>query len=202
VPETLLGHLNSNGQVTGGIAIPGLASWLSDPATGKSTVVQGLNTVPASQRPTDAEVNVVHLAWDVMVGVATLLFLLSAWYGLSWLFRRDNPKQKLFWWLAAAAGVVSIGAMEAGWVVTEVGRQPWIVYNYYKVEQAATTNTGVWIMFLVIVALYIGVGVTLVLILRSMSRRWRTDPALAENDVPYGPRQSVPASEAEKEPVG
>jgi cytochrome d ubiquinol oxidase subunit I len=202
VPETLFGHLNSNGQVTGGIAIPGLASRLSDPATGKSTVVQGLNTVPASQRPTDAEVNVVHLAWDVMVGIATLLFLLSAWYALSWLFRRDNPKQKLFWWLAAAAGVVSICAMEAGWVVTEVGRQPWIVYNYYKVDQAATTNAGVWVMFLLIVALYIGVGVTLVLILLRMSRRWRTEPALAENEVPYGPRQSRPAADTEKEPVG
>ena len=69
VPETLLGHLNSKGQVVGGFAIPGLASWLSDPATGTSTVVKGLDSVPASQRPTDAEVNVVHLAWDVMVGI-------------------------------------------------------------------------------------------------------------------------------------
>ena len=74
VPETLLGHLNSQGQVVGGFAIPGLASILSDPSTGTSTVVQGLDSVPASQRPTDAEVNVVHLAWDVMVGMATLLF--------------------------------------------------------------------------------------------------------------------------------
>ena len=93
VPETLLGHLNSKGQVIGGFAIPGLASWLSDPATGTSTVVKGLDSVPASERPTDAEVNVVHLAWDVMVGMATLLFLLAAWYALSWLFRRDNPKR-------------------------------------------------------------------------------------------------------------
>src|SRR6185295_9102228 len=46
VPETLFGHLNSKGEVTGGFAIPGLASILSDPTTGKSTVVQGLNTVP------------------------------------------------------------------------------------------------------------------------------------------------------------
>ena len=82
VPETILGHLNSKGQEVGGFAIPGLASWLSDPATGTSTVVKGLDSVPASQRPTDAEVNVVHLAWDVMVGMATLLFLLAAWYAL------------------------------------------------------------------------------------------------------------------------
>ena len=206
VPEIILGHLNSKGQEVGGFAIPGLASWLSDPATGTSTVVKGLDSVPASQRPTDAEVNVVHLAWDVMVGMATLLFLLAAWYALSWLFRRDNPRLKLFWWLAAAAGVASILALEAGWVVTEVGRQPWIVFDYFTVKQAATPNHGVWATFLIIVVLYVGVGVTLVLILRRMSRRWREQPALAETetDVPYGPREPIPHDSAvdEQEPVG
>ena len=43
VPETLLGHLNSEGEVVGGVPIPGLASWLSDPSTGRATVVQGLD---------------------------------------------------------------------------------------------------------------------------------------------------------------
>jgi cytochrome d ubiquinol oxidase subunit I len=52
VPETLLGHLNADGTVTGGLPIPGLASWLSDPSTGKATVVQGLDSVPPDQRPT------------------------------------------------------------------------------------------------------------------------------------------------------
>ena len=52
VPETLLGQLNPDGTVTGGIPIPGLASWLSDPSTGKATVVQGLDSVPAG-RPAD-----------------------------------------------------------------------------------------------------------------------------------------------------
>ncbi len=51
-------------------------------------------------------------------------------------------------------------AMEAGWVVTEVGRQPWIVYNQMKVVDAATGNTGVWITFVAIVVLYIALGVT------------------------------------------
>ena len=71
VPETLLGHLNSEGEVVGGVPIPGLASWLSDPSTGRATVVQGLDTVPADERPTNRQVNVVHLAWDIMVGVGT-----------------------------------------------------------------------------------------------------------------------------------
>ena len=155
VPETLLGHLNSDGTVSGGIPIPGLASILSDPATGTNTTIQGLESFPVDARPTTAQVNTVHLAWDVMVGLGTLLFLLSVWYGMSWVFRRDMPKSKLFLWIASAAGVLSVITMEAGWVVTEVGRQPWIVFNYLKVEDAATGNTGVWITFLAVVALYV-----------------------------------------------
>jgi cytochrome d ubiquinol oxidase subunit I len=197
VPETLFGHLNSQGQVEGGFAIPGLASILSDPTTGTSTVVQGLNEFPPDTRPTNSEVNVVHLAWDAMVLFGTLLLLLSLWYGAAWLFRRNMPRSRLFLWIASAAGVIAVVAMEAGWVVTEVGRQPWIVSNYMKVEQAATANEGVWITFLVVLGLYLGVAVTLILILRSMSRRWRAQPELAEREVPYGPREPVPDSTPE-----
>jgi cytochrome d ubiquinol oxidase subunit I len=103
VPETLLGHETSQGTVSGGIKIPGLASWLSDPSSGKSTVVQGRNAFPTDDQPTISETNVVHLGWDVMVGVGTLLFLLAAWYALSWLFRRDYPRLRLFLWVASAA---------------------------------------------------------------------------------------------------
>lgn len=71
VPETLLGRPNEDGTVSGGLPIPGLASWLSDPSTGRSTVVQGLDTVPADQRPTIRQTNTVHLAWDVMVGLGS-----------------------------------------------------------------------------------------------------------------------------------
>jgi cytochrome bd ubiquinol oxidase subunit I len=89
------------------------------------------------------------------------------------------------------AGVASIVALEAGWVVTEVGRQPWVVRNYLKVQDAATTNGGVWVTFLVVLAIYLTVGVTTILILRGMSRRWRAAGAAGgeESDVPYGPRR-------------
>ena len=173
VPETLLGRLNSDGTVSGGIPIPGLASWLSDPTDGTATVVQGLNTVPVDEQPTLREVNTVHLAWDIMVGGGTVLFLLAGWYWVSWVFRRQMPKSKLFLRFAAIAGVLSVIVLEAGWTVSEVGRQPWIVYNLMKVEDAATGNTGVWITFVAVVALYIGLGVTTVLVLRGMSRRFR-----------------------------
>jgi cytochrome d ubiquinol oxidase subunit I len=188
VPETIFGRLQEDGTITGGIKIPGLASILSDPRDGTSTVVQGRDAFPEEDQPTIAQANTVHLAWDLMIGIGTLLFLLSVWYGLAWLFRRDIPKSKWFLRVAATAGVLSIVAMEAGWVVTEVGRQPWIVSGHMRVEDAATENTGVWMTFVVIVLLYIAVGVTTVTVLRRMSRRFRKADELAEGDVPYGPR--------------
>ena len=198
VPETLFGHLNSDGTVTGGLPIPDLASWLSDPSTGKNTVVQGLNSVPVENQPTIAEVNVVHLSWDLMVGLGTFLALLSVWYALSWLIRRDMPKSRWFLRIAASTGVLAVITMEAGWIVTEVGRQPWIVYNLMRVEDAATGNTGVWVTFLGVFALYVAVAVTLIMVLRLMSRRYRgtTD---GDDDVPYGPR---PQPHLNERPVG
>jgi cytochrome bd ubiquinol oxidase subunit I len=189
VPEVLFGHLNSAGQVEGGIAIPGLASWLSDPSTGRATVVQGLDSVPADQRPTIREVNIVHFCWDIMVGLGTLLFLFTLWYWASWIFRRDMPRSRWFLRSAAVTGFLSVLTMEAGWIVSEVGRQPWIVYNKMRVADAATTNEGVWITFVVVALLYTGLGATLILVLRGMSRRGRAQRALEETAVPYGPRE-------------
>jgi cytochrome d ubiquinol oxidase subunit I len=201
VPETLLGHENANGTISGGIAIPGLASILSDPRTGTNTVVDGRNAFPTADQPTIAETNAVHLAWDVMVGIGTLLTLLAAWFGLTCLFKRDIPKPRWFLRIAACAGILAVIAMEAGWVVTEVGRQPWIVYNYMRVEDAATGNTGVWITFLAVVGIYSVVGVTTILVLRGMSRRWREAGGSEESDVPYGPSAPPPAVR-EEVPVG
>jgi cytochrome d ubiquinol oxidase subunit I len=201
VPETLLGHMNDNGTVSGGIPIPGLASWLSDPRTGTSTVVQGRNAFPTNDQPTIAETNVVHLAWDIMVGLGTLLTLLSLWYGASWLFKRDMPRTRWFLRIAACTGVLAVVTMEAGWVVTEVGRQPWIVYNYMRVQDAATSNGGVWVTLLVIIGIYAVVGTTTILVLRGMSRRWRAAAGGEETDVPYGP-SAPPAEVREEVPVG
>jgi cytochrome bd ubiquinol oxidase subunit I len=80
-------------------------------------------------------------------------------------------------------------AMEAGWVVTEVGRQPWIVYNHMKVADAATGNTGVWITFVAVVVLYIALGVTTIFVLRGMSRRFRRAGGFIDHDAPYAPSE-------------
>jgi cytochrome d ubiquinol oxidase subunit I len=203
VPETLLGHLNEDGTVSGGIELPGVASWLSDPSEGTATVVQGLDSVPEDERPTIREVNVVHLAWDVMVGLGTLLFLISLWYGATWLIRRDMPQSRLFLRIASTMGVLAVITMEAGWVVSEVGRQPWIVYDYMRVEDAVTANTGVWVMTILVGLLYTALGVTLVYVLRGMSRRFREGEGTDEDvDVPYGPTgEQQPRDEHEAVPL-
>jgi cytochrome d ubiquinol oxidase subunit I len=140
-------------------------------------------------------VNTVHLAWDVMVGLATLLLLLSVWFAVCWLFRRDLPRTRWFLRAAAVSGVAAVLAMEAGWVVTEVGRQPWVVVGHLKVTDAATTNGGVWMTFLAVTAVYLTVAVSLVLILRAMSRRFREQDEEGgdedDTDAPYGPRSPV-----------
>ena len=189
VPEILFGHLNSSYKEQGGVPIPGLASILSDPKTGTSTVIKGLNTIPADDRPSPTDVNITHLAWDIMIGLGTLLFLLTLWYWASWIFRRRMPESRWFLWPAAASGILSVITLEAGWTVSEVGRQPWIVYQKMKVEDAATANTGVWITFVLVLLLYAGLGVTAILVLRGMSRRFRRGDGFNEADVPYGPSE-------------
>jgi cytochrome d ubiquinol oxidase subunit I len=191
VPEVLFGHLNSSYEVVGGIPIPGLASILSDPRTGRSTVVQGLNEIPSDDRPTTTEVNVTHLAWDVMVGLGTLLFLLTLWFWASLVFRRRMPQSRWFLRAAAASGVLAVVTLEAGWTVSEVGRQPWIVYEKMKVVDAATANTGIWVTFILVTILYAGLGVTAILVLRGMSRRYRLVDGADDGEVPYGPSAPV-----------
>src|SRR5919107_1740730 len=191
VPEVLFGHLNSDYEVVGGIPIPGLASILSDPGTGRSTVIQGLDKIPSADRPTTTEVNVTHLAWDVMVGLGTLLFLLTLWFWASLVFRRRIPQSTWFLRAAAASGVLAVITLEAGWTVSEVGRQPWIVYEKMKVVDAVTANTGIWVTFILVTILYAGLGVTAILVLRGMSRRYRLGDGGDDAEAPHGPRTTV-----------
>ena len=188
VPETLGGYIDDQGKVHAGIKIPGAASLLSGYST--NTRIKGLTSVPARDRPTYAQVNTIHLAWDVMVGIGSALAALSLWFGFVWWRKRDLPKTPWFLRAAAVAGVASVVALEAGWVVTEVGRQPWIVHRTMRVTDGATTDPGVWITFVVIVVVYAAVATATVLVLRSMARRWR------DGEDPAGPYAPTTRSEA------
>jgi cytochrome bd ubiquinol oxidase subunit I len=188
VAESLFGYLPGNGQdddasIEYSINIPNLASFLSGGSA--DTEIEGLNTVDPDDRP---PVNIVHWAFDVMVLTASALALLSLWFGFVWWRKRRLPKTRWFLRCAAVAGVALLVTIEAGWIVTEVGRQPWIVYNVLRTEDAVTDTGGIWISFTLIVVLYTLVAVGLITALRIMARRWRDQDEVADSDVPYGPR--------------
>jgi cytochrome bd ubiquinol oxidase subunit I len=110
-----------------------------------------------------------------------------------WWRRHRLPAARLFWLLGTVSGLAAIIAMECGWVVTEVGRQPWVVYQLQTTTQAATTdgapvNNALSIASLsVVIVLYAVLGVATILILRLLARRWRRADT-EDTAVPYGPR--------------
>jgi cytochrome d ubiquinol oxidase subunit I len=189
VTEYLGGRCTSSG-IKGGIGIPGLDSFLVGWST--STQVTGLDSVPPDDRPPAN--TMLHLSFDAMVGICSALIVLALWLGVVWWRRRDFPQSRWFLRATALSGVASVVALECGWIVTEVGRQPWIVYNVMRTSDAVTQANGVWVTFALIVVLYVGLGATLIIALRTMSRRWRSNDA--EEEVPYGPDTSPPPTVA------
>jgi cytochrome d ubiquinol oxidase subunit I len=130
--------------------------------------VVGLEAYPPDQRPA---VNVVHSAFDIMVGSGFLLLFASAWLGLVAWRRRRLPKSRWFWRLAVISGPLAAVAMECGWIVTEVGRQPWIVYRIMRTADAVNPAPGLPIGLFVLVFVYTGLTVAAVVMLRRLGRR-------------------------------
>jgi cytochrome bd ubiquinol oxidase subunit I len=186
VTEYIYGRCTADG-VKGGIGIPGFDSFLVGWST--RTQVIGLDTVSPDNRPPFN--TMLHWAFDTMVGICTALIGLGLWLGIGWWRKRDFPQSRWFLRAVAVSGVLSIVALECGWIVTEVGRQPWIVNNVMRTEDAVTQASGVWVTFTAILALYVALGVALVVVLRTMSRRWR-EAAEQDVDVPYGPDAGPP----------
>src|SRR5260370_281879 len=101
-----------------------------------------------------------QLSFDRMVGLGIGLGLVAAlfWF-LVWRSRRV-PSNRLVLWCLVAAGPAAVITMEAGWFVTEFGRQPWIVYGIIRTTAAATSAPGLGLVFAVFAAIYIGLAVT------------------------------------------
>jgi cytochrome d ubiquinol oxidase subunit I len=182
VTEYIYGRCTSDG-VKGGIGIPGFDSFLVGWST--STQVTGLDSVPADDRPPAN--TMLHWAFDTMVGICSAMIALGLWFGFVWWRRRDIPKTKWFLRAVAVSGIAGIVALESGWIVTEVGRQPWVVYNVMRTEDAVTGASGVWVTFSLVLALYAVLGAALIITLRAMAARWREAPG-ADQPVPYGPQ--------------
>ena len=180
-----LGGILINGKVYFGLSVPAFDSILV--GFNPHTKVIGLNSAPAAlEPPLDT---LIHLSFNVMVGIGFFLFALAAWQGWWWWFHRRVLMTAWFLVPAALSGVAAVAAMEAGWVVTEVGRQPWIVYKVLLVSTAVTPSGGVTVTLAVILALYAILTVVSIGVPMIMSRRWRREGPAEEDaeQVPYGP---------------
>ena len=167
-----------------GISLPDVDSLLV--GFSPHTKVIGWDSVPASLRPPLP--TFIHLSFDVMVGIGTVLLLWGLWLALWWWRKRDIPAGRLgtvFLAGGALSGVAAVVAMEAGWMVTEVGRQPWTVYGVLLTNQAATKASGVVGTLIVTVVIYGLLTVATFGILFLMQRRWRAGSGQADVPVPY-----------------
>jgi len=184
-----IGGICTDDKVKGGIGIPGLDSLLVGFST--DTDVTGLNQIPDNEEPPAK--TMLHLAFDTMVGIGTGLFLLAVWFAIAWWRKRDLPSTPWFLRIASVAGVAAIVALESGWIVTEVGRQPWIVQGFMRTSDAVTPAQGIWWVFGLTIALYVALGTIAVVVIRALSRRW-WEGRDEEGELPYSP--PPPPSEA------
>jgi cytochrome d ubiquinol oxidase subunit I len=151
-PVHILGWYR-HGEVDYGIPVPHFLSLLAfhDP----NATVQGLDAVPADDRP---PVNVVRLAFQGMVGIGTFLALLSVVYLAVVVRRKRLPESVWFYRAIVAAGPLALVALICGWVVTEVGRQPWVVYRVMRTEEAVTGAGGIPVGYATLVLVYLGLA--------------------------------------------
>jgi cytochrome d ubiquinol oxidase subunit I len=181
-----LGGVLIDGRARGTIDIPRLGSVIARNSFHQP--VAGLDTIPPADRP---PVNVAHLAFQSMVGIGSLLALAVLVF---WVARRrghDLTERRWFLRCAVAAGPLAIAALEAGWIATEVGRQPWTVWHVLRTTDAAGDNPGLWWVFAGVFVVYAAMTIGAHIVLRSMARRWRA----GEHDLPspYGPEAAVAA---------
>jgi cytochrome bd ubiquinol oxidase subunit I len=162
--EHVLGVYTGN-QLKYAIAIPHLLSLLSFHSW--NATVQGLDSVPASQRP---PVNVTHWAFQCMVGIGTLLALLGVVYLAIWIRKKRLPESTWFYRALVVAGPLTVVALIAGWVVDEVGRQPWVVYRVMPTAAAVTGAHGIPVGYGALAISYLVVACGMAWVLRRLAR--------------------------------
>jgi cytochrome bd ubiquinol oxidase subunit I len=177
-PESLFGYF-SDGRLHGALKVPYGLSLLAK--LNPNATIQGLDAVPASDRP--PLVTLVHLSFDLMVTIGFGLLALGAWLAWSWFRRRQVPRTAWFLRVVAVSGIAAVAAMELGWITTEVGRQPWIVYRVLRVANAVNPEPGIQYGFYAVLAIYAVLTVTTIAVLRRFTRASPVPDAPQERDV-------------------
>lgn len=155
IPDTAAKKVNY------GIEIPGLLSFLVHDDF--KTPVKGLNQIPADEQP---PVAVTHYAFQIMVGLGMImlaigiLYLICIWKKNNWLFKPWFLKLFIF---ATPLGFI---ALEAGWTVTEVGRQPWIIQDIMRTSEAVTPMPGIQYSFYLFTFIYFTLSIAVIVLLQ------------------------------------
>jgi cytochrome bd ubiquinol oxidase subunit I len=155
----------TDGHVEYGIPLPHLLSLLAFHST--DAIVQGLDAVAPADRP---PVNVVRYAFQTMVGIGSLLALLSIVYLVVRVRRKRLPESTWFYRALVAAAPLSVVALIAGWVTTEVGRQPWVVYRVMRTSEAVTGASGIPVGYGTLAAVYAALAAGVAWVLLRLSR--------------------------------
>jgi len=142
------------------LEVPGGLSFLAhkDP----SQPVTGLNDIPRDLWP---PVTAVHIAFQIMVGIGSWLAFLAAWTGLLWWRGRLFDSRLLLRAIALSTGLGFV-AVEAGWTVTELGRQPWIIQGVMRTSEAVTPMPGLLVPFVLFTLIYIGLAAVVIALVR------------------------------------
>ncbi|GIF48317.1 cytochrome bd-I ubiquinol oxidase subunit 1 apoprotein [Asanoa ferruginea] len=154
-----------NGEVIWGLGIPKLLSLLA--FHNINATVQGLDTVPLEDQP---PVNVVRYSFQSMVFAGTFLALVAVVFLFYRWWRHRLPVTPWFYRAVVLCAPLSIVALLAGWITTEVGRQPWVVYGYMRTEEAVTGASGVPVGYGVLAAVYLALVIAVIWILVRLAR--------------------------------
>ncbi|MCP8615380.1 cytochrome ubiquinol oxidase subunit I [Salirhabdus salicampi] len=168
-------------EVKWGIEIPGLLSFLAGDSF--DTVVKGLNDYPEELWPP----LFVHTLFNIMVGIGSLLIVISI-FGVVWkkIMKKDRFP-KLFLWTLVAAGPLAIIAMECGWITACSGRQPWVIYRLMSTAEASTTASNLGILIASFSFMYAILGTAVVAVLLYYFKKNKVEDDLRRAEEKYVP---------------
>jgi cytochrome d ubiquinol oxidase subunit I len=145
-----------------------------------SATVKGLEEFPREHWP---PVAIVHIAFQIMVAAGTAMMFVALWAAwLKWR-KRSLLGSRWFLWAVVLSAPLGFIAIETGWTVTEVGRQPWIIYGILKTADAVTPMPGLQIPFITFTLLYVFLSVMVVWLLFRQIRE-TADPATTDHRPP------------------
>ncbi len=149
-----------NQKVDYAVKIPGLLSYMTKGDV--NAEVKGLDSIPVEDHP---PVAITHYAFQVMVGLGMLMLLIAVLYLIAILKKKDWLERKWLLKLFVTATPMGFIAVEAGWAVTEVGRQPWIIQGIMRTADAVTPMPGIHYSFYIFTAVYISLAIVVTFML-------------------------------------